>query len=303
MSDTDIILQSEQVHHRMNSVPDFSSSWETDLTEPPAGLASDDEDSQSVQRYSRTSSLCDDSGFNSSTSEDRDDAMDTPLRHRCDFDSLKSLIRNVDIQVCDTPDSLLSSQTHSSEESNSSAILSYNFKNSPVEMKISNNTISEVNSHSLISNLDSGSNISDNSSVNSDISNRNTGRISRRHRTDNQNSQAVPGAPLTPRAPSTPRASRSRRHRTRDLNNNDSGRKNLNSYLSTPPFKLQDCFQNQGLLSLVACITYTVFLMIIFCLLGVVCDYVKSVVGKQNLRELRADIVQSRHTRTNMASG
>lgn len=268
----DIILQSEshsiQAHREIDPAHKFSPSLENYQTEQPTDVTSDDEDSHAAQRLSRASSLCDDSGFNSSASEDRDDLIDMSLRQKRDCDCIKSL----DAQGHNTQDSLLKGHTCSFEESNKSAILTHNAKDSPLELKISNTTTSQKHSNSVTSNqCHKGSNISDNSSVNSNTSIGNIGRISnRRQRTDNRNAQAAAGAHVTPRTP------RSRRHRCRDVNNNDSAHKDLNSYLSTPPFKLQDCFQNQGLLSLVACITYTVVLMIIFCILGVICDYIKS---------------------------
>ncbi|BFZ09402.1 hypothetical protein BsWGS_12441 [Bradybaena similaris] len=295
----DITLQSEsgsiQARHEIDSAHKLPPSLKNYQTEQLTDVTSDDEDYHAAQRLSRASSLCDDSGFNSSSSEDRDDLIDMSLRQKCDSDWVKSL----DAQGHNTPDSLLKGHTCGFEESDNSDILRHIAKDSPVELKISNTTTSQEQSNSITSNqCRGGSDISDNSSANSNTSIRNTGRISnRRQRADNRNAQAAAGAPVTPRTP------RSRRHRPRDLNNNDSAHKDLNSYLSTPPFKLQDCFQNQGLLSLVACITYTVALMIIFCILGVICDYIKSLIGKQNLRDLRADIVHSRHTRTNMASG
>lgn len=86
----------------------------------------------------------------------------------------------------------------------------------------------------------------------------------------------VANSPAVVRYSANLRIPQNRMHRSRDLNNNDTSYRNVSSYFSAPLFKLQDCFQNQGLLSLAACVTYTFVLMIIFCFIGMFIDSLKS---------------------------
>uniref|UniRef100_A0A0B7AQS4 Uncharacterized protein n=1 Tax=Arion vulgaris TaxID=1028688 RepID=A0A0B7AQS4_9EUPU len=99
------------------------------------------------------------------------------------------------------------------------------------------------------------------------------------------------------------RPSHRRKRVIQDLNNNDAEIKYIGSFIKKAPFRLQDCFNNQGLLSLAACIIYTLILMVVIGVLCLVMDSLKSVIGTDNLKKMRKNIVRSRCQRMCMTTG
>lgn len=77
------------------------------------------------------------------------------------------------------------------------------------------------------------------------------------------------------RTPATLRTIRHGRSRTQDVNNNNGGPRGLRSYLGKASFRIQDCFQDKGLLALVACIIYTLALVVVISVLHTVAQYFK----------------------------
>lgn len=87
--------------------------------------------------------------------------------------------------------------------------------------------------------------------------------------------------------------------RGRDHNNNTGAHRSvaIREYLPGSPGRLGDCFKKNGLLSLVALIIYTLVLMAVFALIGAAGKSLKAAVGKQDLKEMRRSLAQTRRSR------
>ncbi|BFZ25159.1 hypothetical protein BsWGS_28198 [Bradybaena similaris] len=95
---------------------------------------------------------------------------------------------------------------------------------------------------------------------------------------------------------------RRRKHQLQDANNNNTSPRSVTSFMGRVPFTFYDCFQEQGLLSLVACIIYTLILMVILSVVCAIIETIKSAVGTENLKKVRRGILRYRHSRMSMAA-
>ncbi|XP_005104694.1 uncharacterized protein LOC101850498 [Aplysia californica] len=100
-----------------------------------------------------------------------------------------------------------------------------------------------------------------------------------------------------------PGGSRRRRRTRHDHNNNDLDSKSLHSYLYGAPFKMQDCFQKKGFLTFISCIVYTLFLVVVFTVLGALLSACKALIRNDELQDIKRNVLQARRTRTPSASG
>ncbi|KAK6987021.1 hypothetical protein BgiMline_016696 [Biomphalaria glabrata] len=99
--------------------------------------------------------------------------------------------------------------------------------------------------------------------------------------------------------------SRLRQHRRRrftDSNNNDTVNR-LHSYFTPAPFKMNECFQDRGLICLMFCIAYTLLLFVLFGCIGLFMDLIRSALNKDDIEDLRTRFSNTRQRRMNVTSG